>query len=184
MANPIPEKTAPQQRGRPFKAGQSGNPAGRPKGARNRATLAAEALLDGEAEALTRKAISMALEGDPTALRICMERLLPPRKERAIQFSLPPLDSADDAQHAIRAIIEGVANGQISPSEATAIMGLVDAYRRTAEAPEPIPSPAPVIHIEFVAPDGRPRDSGAITLVSDVAPAGPLLAPPRDRSLL
>ena len=49
--------------------GQSGNPAGKPKGARHRATLAAETLLDGEAEALTRKAIALALAGDPIALR-------------------------------------------------------------------------------------------------------------------
>ena len=72
------EITALKQRGRPFKPGQSGNPLGRPKGARNRATIAAEALLDGEAEALTRKAIELALDGDTTALRLCLERLMPP----------------------------------------------------------------------------------------------------------
>jgi uncharacterized protein DUF5681 len=54
------EIAAAKQRGRPFKPGQSGNPKDRPKGARNRATIAAESLLDGEAEALTRKAIELA----------------------------------------------------------------------------------------------------------------------------
>jgi len=68
----------PKPRGRPFKKGRpSPNPNGRPPGARNRTTLAAEALLDGEAEALTRKAIERALDGDPTALRICIDRILP-----------------------------------------------------------------------------------------------------------
>jgi hypothetical protein len=44
-----------QQTGVPFKPGHSGNPNGRPKGVRNKTTLAVEALLDGEAEAITRK---------------------------------------------------------------------------------------------------------------------------------
>ena len=87
----VGENSARKQRGRPFQPGQSGNPAGKPKGARNRATLAAEALLDGEATALTRKAIELALAGDSTALRLCLERLLPARKERLIEFSLPAI---------------------------------------------------------------------------------------------
>jgi hypothetical protein len=69
-----------KQLGRPFRPGQSGDPAGKPKGARNRATVAAEALLEGEAEMLTRKAIELGLSGDTTALRLCLERLMPPRR--------------------------------------------------------------------------------------------------------
>jgi hypothetical protein len=72
----MPEN-AGQNQGR-WEKGQSGNPRGKPRGARNRATLLAEALLDGEAEALTRKAIEKALEGDGMALRLCLERVLPP----------------------------------------------------------------------------------------------------------
>ena len=64
----------------PFEPGQSGNPAGKAKGTRNKVTLAIEALLDGEAEALTRKAIELAKAGDMAALRLCMDRLAPPRK--------------------------------------------------------------------------------------------------------
>jgi hypothetical protein len=63
-----------------FGAGQSGNPAGRPKGARNHTTRAVEALLDGEAEALTRKAIEMALDGDGPAMRLCLDRLCHPAR--------------------------------------------------------------------------------------------------------
>jgi len=94
--------TAGNQRGRPFMKGQSGNPAGKPKGARHRATLAAETLLDGEAEALTRKAIELALAGDPIALRLCLDRILPPRRERPLRFVLPKLRSAADASSAFR----------------------------------------------------------------------------------
>ena len=57
-------KTAKKGRGRPFPKGQSGNPGGRPRGSSNRATRAAEMLLDGEATALTRKAVELALAGD------------------------------------------------------------------------------------------------------------------------
>jgi hypothetical protein len=73
-----------QPPGRRFQPGVSGNPAGRPKGAKNKSTLAAEALLDGEAEALTRKAVEMALRGDTVALRLCLERLMPPRRDRPV----------------------------------------------------------------------------------------------------
>jgi hypothetical protein len=68
-----------------FHTGQSGNPNGRPKGARNKATLAAEALLDGEAEAITRKAIEL----DITAIRLCLERIIPARRDRVAAFTLP-----------------------------------------------------------------------------------------------
>ncbi len=83
------EITAPKQRGRPFPKGRSGNPQGRPPGARNAATVIAEQLLDGEAEALTRKAIDKAEEGDMTALRLCLDRVVPPRRERPVLFPLP-----------------------------------------------------------------------------------------------
>jgi hypothetical protein len=71
------ENSARKPRGRPFKKGVSGNPAGKPPGSRNRTTLAVQALLDGEAERLTRKCVELALQGDSTALRLCMERLVP-----------------------------------------------------------------------------------------------------------
>ena len=67
---------------------------GRRRGSRNKATLAAAALPAGEAEALTRKAVEMALAGDPRAMRLCMERVLPPCRERTIKFSLPPIEGA------------------------------------------------------------------------------------------
>ena len=82
--------------GRRFAKGQSGNPKGKPCGARNKITLAAEQLLDGEAEALTRKAIELALAGDTTALRLCMERVAPVRKGRPVRLDLPPVITASD----------------------------------------------------------------------------------------
>jgi Family of unknown function (DUF5681) len=126
--------TARNQRGRPFVKGQSGCPAGKPKGARHRTTLAAEALLDGEAEALTRKVIELALSGDSTALRLCLDRILPPRRERPVRFALPLLEGAGDAVAAMAAITAAVAAGEISPGEATELSRLVQGYVVALEA--------------------------------------------------
>jgi hypothetical protein len=79
-------------RGRLFEEGRSGNPGSRRRASRNKATLGAAALLVGESQALTRKAVEMALSGDPTAMRLCMERVLPRRRERTVKFSLPPIE--------------------------------------------------------------------------------------------
>jgi len=108
-------------RGRPFAAG---NPGRRP-GSRNRATLALEALLEGVAEALTRKAVEMALSGDTTALRLCLERIAPPRKDRPVTFALPQLGTAKDAVAASAALLQAVADGDLTPIEAAELSKLV-----------------------------------------------------------
>jgi hypothetical protein len=94
----------------PFEPGQSGNLAGKPKGTRNKTTLAVEALLDGEAETLTRKAIELAEAGDLAALRVCLDRIAPPRKDRPVVFDLPLVSSAADAANAAAAVLEAVPN--------------------------------------------------------------------------
>jgi Family of unknown function (DUF5681) len=129
------ELAAPRRkaRGRPFVKGQSGNPAGRPPGARNRRTLAAAMLLDGEAESLTRKAVELALAGDPTALRLCLERVLPPCRQRAVKFALPPIESAADIAAAMKAVAAALADGVITPGEGEAIARIVDTFVRAIE---------------------------------------------------
>ena len=100
----------------PFQKGQSGNPLGRPPGARNKATIMAETLLQGEVEAMTRLAIERAKAGDMAALRMCLDRAAPPCKHRTIEFELPPLESAADAASALAAITGAVAAGELTPS--------------------------------------------------------------------
>jgi hypothetical protein len=118
----------------PFEKGQSGNPAGRRQGSRNKVTLAIEELLDGEAEALTRKAIDLAKTGDMVAMRLCLDRIFPPRKDRPVAFTLPMLDSADDAAKFSAAIVEAVASSELTPSEAAELSKVIDAFARTLEA--------------------------------------------------
>src|SRR5215472_4053736 len=107
-------KTAGKVRGKPFPKGQSGNPAGRPRGSVNRATRAAELLLDGEAEALMRKAVELALAGDHAALRLCLDRVVAPRRDRMVELALPPIDSATDVLGAIK-VVAAVGTGAITP---------------------------------------------------------------------
>ena len=120
-------------RGRPFEPGQSGNPSGRPKGARNKTTVAVEALLDNEAEALTRKVIELALADNMAAIRLCFERLLPPRRDRGIVFDLPKIESAADAVAASAAVLESCAAGTLSPGEAADVMELFKTHLRAIE---------------------------------------------------
>ena len=122
-------------RGRPFEKGNPGGP-GRPNGARNKVTLAIEALLDGEAEGLTRKAIELALAGDITALRLCLDRLCPPRRDRHVSFEMPPIGTAADAGKALSALLRAVADGELTPSEAAELGKLVESYIRALEASE------------------------------------------------
>jgi hypothetical protein len=98
-----------------FVKGQSGNPAGKPQGCRNHATRTAETLLDGEAEALTRKAVTLALGGDALALRLCLDRVIAPRRDRPVQFALPPITDVADVAKAMAAITAAVADGAITP---------------------------------------------------------------------
>jgi hypothetical protein len=126
------EKTVPKQ-ARPFQKGQSGNPSGRPKGARNKATLAMEILLDGETDRLARKAVEMALAGDTTALRLCLERIMPARKDRPVTFALPKLETPADAVTATAALVDAVASGDITPGEAAELSKLVEGFIRAVE---------------------------------------------------
>ena len=129
------ENTGEQQAGR-FRKGQSGNPAGRPRGARNTATLAAEALLAGEAAALTRKAIELALAGDVVALRICLDKILPARKDRAVTFPLPPVCTPRDAADLMAAVIAAVGAGRVTPSEGAEVSKMMDAFVKAYQAAE------------------------------------------------
>jgi Family of unknown function (DUF5681) len=130
-----PENSGEKQDGR-FKPGQSGNPAGKPKGARHKTTLAMEALLEGEAEGLTRKAVEMALAGDTTAMRLCFERIMPARKDRPVMFEFPKLETAADAVKAAGALVAAVASGELTPSEAAELSRLVENFTRVLEASE------------------------------------------------
>lgn len=110
--------------------------AGKPIGARARVAREAEGLLDQHAGTLTAKAVELALAGDIAALRLCLDRILPARKDRPVEVDLPPVEGAKDHPAAIGALVEAVASGDLAPAEANAITGILDAHRRAVETAE------------------------------------------------
>jgi hypothetical protein len=108
-----------------FRPGQSGNPAGRPKGARNRATLLAEALRDGEAEAIRDKLVDGALAGDRVLLKFCAERLFARPGPAPIELDLAPGEESDPLA-VLAAATRAMADGEIAPAEAVAVARVVN----------------------------------------------------------
>lgn len=131
-----PENSGPKQAAGRFRKGISGNPAGKPRGARNRSTLALEALIEGQGKAIVDALVKAAIGGDVSAGRALLDRLVPPRKDRAVKFDLPPISDAAQAAQAMGAILAAVAAGTLVPSEAEAVARIVDTFARTLEIAE------------------------------------------------
>jgi hypothetical protein len=98
--------------------------------------MAAEALLEGEAERLTRKCIELAMGGDTVALKLCLERIYPARKDRLVSFPLPPITSARDAADIAAAVAQAVGAGQLTPSEAAELGKVIEIYVRAYQTAE------------------------------------------------
>jgi hypothetical protein len=125
-----------EEKGGQFRPGQSGNPKGRPAGSRSKMALALDALADGAANDIVRAMIDKAKEGDAVAARTILDRVWPARKSARIQFDLPSISRLNEIPAAIEAINRQVADGDLSPEEGAAIVGLLEAQRRTLESNE------------------------------------------------
>ena len=132
------ESTKKKQRGRPFAPGVSGNPAGRPKGALNHATRASLAMMQGQVEQLTGVVVARALEGDMTAMKLVLDRLVPTAKETPIEpgiLTLPTLSGAS-VPDAVAAVVQAVAAGDLPPGQGQQIVAMLDGYRKATELAE------------------------------------------------
>lgn len=116
-----------------FKPGQSGNPTGRPRGARNKATVAALALLGEAGERLMREAIDRALDGDSLLLRCCIMRLAPVPRGRPVELDLAEGSAPGDVLASMTATVRAMAEGALSPLEATDVAGVLEVQRRAIE---------------------------------------------------
>jgi Family of unknown function (DUF5681) len=114
----------------PFQPGQSGNPAGRPPGSRNKATIRVQNVLEEDAEKIATQASSLAQQGNVAAVRICMNRLAPVRKNDPIAYELPPVQSGEEAVAAMAMIVRGVADGDLTPAEAAQMAKVINVYLR------------------------------------------------------
>ncbi len=119
-----------------FQPGQSGNPKGKAPGTRNKITMATQSLLDGEGEALTRKAVELAKGGDMAALRLCLERILPPLRERPVAVALPDISTLEGIDQAAAAVLQAVAVGELLPGEGTVLSRIVETRRKALETYE------------------------------------------------
>lgn len=125
-----------KQRGKPFEKGKSGNPAGKPKGARHKTTLLAEKLMQDDAENIVNAVLKAAHNGDMTAARIVLDRIAPPRRDNPVRFTLPKIERASDAATASAAILDAVAEGELTPAEAGEIVKLIEGFVKTLELTE------------------------------------------------
>ena len=114
-----------------FQKGESGNPLGRPRGARNKLTLLAESLLQEDAETLVRKLIQVANTGDVGALRLCIERIYPRQRDRAVALELPPMTTAADAVAGMGVIIQAIGVGELDGRQAGELATVVNGFAQT-----------------------------------------------------
>lgn len=129
----MPENTGEiQEKGR-FKKGRSGNPQGKPKGARHKATVMAELLFETEIEAVCHNVINQAKEGNIQAAKIILDRLLPPKKDRPIDFKLPMILNTADALKAGGLICHAVGTGELTPLEGESLSKIVEMQTKNIE---------------------------------------------------
>ena len=132
----------------PLVQDESGHPSGRRPGSRNTTTLLCEAFLETQGEGLARTLVNLANGGDPTALRLCIDRIMPRGAGRPILFPLPRVDSAATARQAVADVIEGMARAELVPREGSELLKVIERGAKiiaTAEA------------AEAVAREGQPR---------------------------
>jgi hypothetical protein len=131
--NAMPENTGKIQENSKFKRGQSGNPKGKPRGARNKSTLAAEKLLEGSLDRICQRIEEEALNGNMQAAKMILDRFLPVRKDRSIKIDFPQINSLEDVLNAIGSIVNAVGSGEISPSEGESLSRTLDMYSKAFE---------------------------------------------------
>lgn len=129
----MPENTGKIQASTKFKRGRSGNPSGRPKGSKNKSTLLAEKIIENDLEAVCKKAVSEAKKGNIQAIKIILERVLPPKKDRPINIAIPDIKTSADILESINSLTQAVANGEITPSEGEAFARILDSNTRAFE---------------------------------------------------
>jgi hypothetical protein len=115
-----------------FAPGARGNPAGKPKGARHKATVLAEKLFSADAAKIIKKVVAEAQNGQSWACKLVIERIIPPARDRPTPLDLPPIASPADLPVALAKIIDAMAEGALTPNEAAAIVTTLEAYGRAS----------------------------------------------------
>ena len=122
-------------RGRPFEPGNKMG-RGRPKGSRNKRSAQAQEILDQYAEPVMKKCIAKALEGDPRALGLCLERILPSLREPGVRIRMPRLERVKDIDVAMQRVMDAIAKGNLTPFEGEKIHDMLQNHRTNIEGRE------------------------------------------------
>ena len=122
-------------RGRPFEPGNKFG-RGRPRGSRNKTTAVAQELMNSHAEPIVRKVLVMALQGDPSALRAVLDRILPVRKETPVKLGLLPMTTISDLANASEGVLKKVGSGKLTITEARGVTELIERRRQVIETEE------------------------------------------------
>ena len=130
MASKIVKK--PRGPGKPFEPGNPGGP-GRPEGSRNKASLVLDKLAAEDGEAILRKTIEAAKNGDQRSSEIILSRIWPVRKGRPVSLQLPPIDKAADLVKALGTVAEAVGAGDITADEGAAVAAVLEMKRKAIE---------------------------------------------------
>lgn len=129
----MPENAGKIQGSSKFRKGESGNPKGKPKGTRNKSSLAAEDLLEGSLDRICRRIEEEALSGNMQAAKMILDRFLPVRKDRVIKVDFPQINSQEDILNAIGSVVNAVGRGEISPSEGESLSRTIELYSKALE---------------------------------------------------
>ncbi len=130
------ENSGDKQAAGRFRKGRSGNPAGKPRGTRNKLTVLAEKLMEDDAESVTRAVVDKAKGGDMAAARLVLDRIAPPRKGRPVRFTMAKTVKAADVAEAVGAIVNAMARGELTPDEAATIAAVLEVKRKALETVE------------------------------------------------
>ena len=135
-----------------FPKGVSGNPQGRPRGSLNRTTLLMRDLLASDGEEVVKRAIADAKEGKPIALRLVLERLVPPARSSSAVIDLPAVEKAGDVAEAAREVIAAAARGELTLAEAREWMALLERQRVAIETQDL------AVRLELLEEESRVRE--------------------------
>ena len=69
-------------------------------------------------------------------MRLCLDRILPPRKDSPVAFDLPEIKTLNDAVPAMGALVKAVGQGDLTPTEAIELTKMVQAFAKIIETAE------------------------------------------------
>jgi hypothetical protein len=89
--------------------------------------------LDEYAPHLMRKCIALAMQGNQSTMRMCMERISPARRGAIVAVNLPPIKTAGDVDKAAENVTQAIRRGDLTPAEWAIMMNILESRSRVIE---------------------------------------------------